>query len=75
MNNIPGTPDQWSKWMQLCRDSVAAYREMHRLAELERDDIYQGYWDVHVEMAASDPKTAAIVITCLMHLAAEYTEV
>lgn len=75
MSDIPGTPDHWSHWMQLCRDSVAAYREMHGLAKPERDDIYQGYWDAHVGMAASDAKAAAIVITCLMHLAAGYTEV
>lgn len=74
MIEIPGTPELWSQWLRTCQDGVDRYREQHSAAGLELDDIYHGFWRAHEETAAKDPKAAAVLLTCLMHIAAGYTE-
>ena len=73
MTDIPGSPELWEKWLRMCREVVEQYREEHDKTH-GPDDIYQGYWRVHVRMATRDPAAAAVLITCLMHIAAGYTE-
>lgn len=74
MMEIPGSPELWSEWMRTCKDGVDRYREQHERAGLGPDEIYHGFWQAHEGSAAKDPKAAAVVLTCLMHIAAGYTE-